>query len=549
MSPTIQALQEELAQRNLELKLINAIDHIRDSIHEPAAMLAAIVSLLAQELRADLCLLSLRDRDTGEMNLKAMQKNNHARAGLEEFINRDLAERAIALSHTAVWTGAEIDSELEDGVQVAAVPIILNHDVHLGALLLVRSDQPFTTAETNMLDLIEDHIDSAVMQGYHFHDLEQRNRELETIYQIDHIRDRVQTFDELLNEVLAEVQKILKSEVGFIMLYDNGGERFETRTSADSESNSDLFALSAQTNVLDDLAHRALEQGELICENYPEQAIHSVMGLPLIFNKRIIGVLGVANHYGERGFGQNDRQLLSAIGSQIDTAIFESMARRHLREVLGRSVDPRVMERLLEQSNGSDFLKGERRVVTVLYADIRGSTSLAEETEPELLVSFINDYLATMTAVVFENQGTLDKFVGDEVMALFGAPHQQEDHALRAVQTGLAMQKAHAALLARWQTRGIKLAPIGVGVATGELIVGEMGSAQRTDYTVLGRAANLGARICSVAQGGQVLISPQTYEIVADKVQATAVDGLQFKGVSGRMTVYNVSKVTDPITE
>ena len=107
---------------------------------------------------------------------------------------------------------------------------------------------------------------------------------------------------------------------------------------------------------------------------------------------------------------------MSAVGSQMDTAIFEGIEVRQLREVLGRSVDPRVLERELAQ-HGTDLLKRERIVISVLYADIRGSTELAETTDPELFVGFINDYLGRMADVVFQHEGTVDKFVGDEVMA------------------------------------------------------------------------------------------------------------------------------------
>jgi adenylate cyclase len=148
-----------------------------------------------------------------------------------------------------------------------------------------------------------------------------------------------------------------------------------------------------------------------------------------------------------------------------------------------------------------------------------------------------------MTDVILAHQGTLDKFVGDEVMALFGAPFPQQDHALRAVKVGLEMQKAHQTIIEMWLDRGVPAAPIGIGIATGDLIVGEMGCPQRADYTVLGRAANLGARICSEAQGGQVLISQATYDLVKDLVEATPLTGLQFKGVAGIVTVYHVSRV------
>ncbi|MEJ2748384.1 MAG: adenylate/guanylate cyclase domain-containing protein [Anaerolineae bacterium] len=202
------------------------------------------------------------------------------------------------------------------------------------------------------------------------------------------------------------------------------------------------------------------------------------------------------------------------------------------------------MEQLLTQTD-TGFLEGRRRILTVLYADVRGSTSLAENTKPEQLVQFINRYLGTMTEVILAHEGTLDKFVGDEVMALFGAPVEQPDHAIRAIRAGLAMQAAHEQIVDDWVAQGGQKAPIGIGIATGELIVGEMGSIHRTDYTVIGRAANLGARICGVAQGGQVLISPATYDLVADQVTAQPIHGMQFKGLAGPMTVYHVTDIIE----
>ena len=107
------------------------------------------------------------------------------------------------------------------------------------------------------------------------------------------------------------------------------------------------------------------------------------------------------------------------------------------------------------------------------------------------------------------------------------------------------MQAAQEKILAKWMADGGHPAPIGVGIATGDLIAGEMGSAQRTDYTVIGRAANLGARICSAAQGGQVLICPETYALVKDDVEARPIHGMEFKGVSGLMTIYEVMAVRE----
>ena len=542
----IQTLKTQLTAAQNALALIHKIDTIRDQQLEPMAMLTAIVNLLADELQTDVCLLTLRNRETGEMELKALRSKHAFPYELGELVTRELAERIINLDQVTVWKQAAFLPETwrENGWEVTAVPIIMDNrqqsgkGERLGGLLLARNNNPFTAADLDLIAIAEDHIDSAVIQGYNYAEREQRRKDIETIYRIDHIRDRGLPFDEMLNAVLQELEGIIEAEIGFIMLFDQTGNHLEMRAA----THQDLFEMSPHYQVLYDTANACLQKGELICENKANGRLQSFMCLPLILNDRIIGVLGVANRKGQSHFSQNDQRLLSAIGSQIDTAIFESLEQRRLRRVLGRSVDPRIMEKIMSQPN-IEFLEGQRRVLTVLYADVRGSTSLAENTPPEKLVDFINRYLGGMSQVILSHEGTLDKFVGDEVMALFGAPFPQEDHALRAIRAAFAMQKAHQTLLDDWIAQGGQPAPIGIGIASGELIVGEMGSQLRTDYTVIGRAANLGARICSSAQGGQILISPETYAMVKDAVEVQPIYGLEFKGISGPVTVYQVIKV------
>lgn len=184
-------------------------------------------------------------------------------------------------------------------------------------------------------------------------------------------------------------------------------------------------------------------------------------------------------------------------------------------------------------------------MLSVLYSDMRGSTVLAEHTKPELLVGFINEALGQMAEVILTHKGTLDKFIGDGAMALFGAPFPQADHALCAVRVGLKMQSIHQTVMRNWKRNNIEPAPIGVGIASGELIAGEIGCPRHTDYTVIGKAANLGARLCSAARPGQVLISPQTYKLVKDKVEASPITGLQIKGVSRNFTAYRIARMLD----
>ncbi len=538
-NPKLAQVERELETAQRVLRLIRAIDESRDNKPEPIAMLASIVNLLADTMQTDLCLLALRNRETDKIELKAVYKRDGLSSQLIQRITREAAEKIMQLDAVTVWSGVEMfpDYEQLHDLQGTAVPIIMGENERLGGMLLARA-RPFDDDDVHLLSIAEDHIDSAVIQGYAYYDQQQRLKELETIYRIDRIRDRDLPFDEMLNTVLHELERILEAEIVFIMLYDPSGQQLEMRAA----THQDLFDMSPHYQDVYAIAGEALQQGTLICHNHSDTKLRSVMCLPLILNDSIIGVLGVANRKGQDGFDSADQRLLTAIGSQMDTAIFESLEQRRLRQVLGRSVDPRVMERLLSQSD-TGFLEGQRLMLTVLYADIRGSTSLAEQTEPERLVRFINRYLGDMTEVVLAHEGTLDKFVGDEVMALFGAPVYQPDHAIRAVRTGLAMQKAHESIMRDWVAEGGEEAPIGIGIATGELIVGEMGSAQRTDYTVIGKAANLGARICGIAQGGQVLISPETYALVRDEVVATPIYGSQFKGVAGPVTVYEVTEI------
>ena len=565
-----QTLGDTLALRQRELDLVLAIDDIRDTASEPSIMLAAIVSVLADQLVADLCLLCLMNQETGELELKAVEDRGRRFGHVSPATACDLARRVIEAGDVVLWqtdallptSDALHPSPSEDCFdtsplspnaaqprgtwQLAGICIALSDKTssgdgtQLGALLLVRTQTAFDQSDLAVLKIAESQIDSAVRQAHAWYELKQRNLELETIYRIDHIRDCNLLFDEMLSVVLRELCSVVQAEMGFIMLYDRGKHRLELRASTHDE----LFHKASDYDVVDRMANEALNQAQTVYYNDLGNALHSVMCIPLILHDEIIGVLGVVNRFGPHGFGTPDCRLLNAIASQMDTAIFESLERVRLRQVLGRSVDPRVMERLLANPD-IGFLKGERSVLSVLYADIRGSTSLAERTEPELLVGFINDYLSRMTELILSHEGTLDKFVGDEVMALFGAPFPQPDHALRAVRVGLEMQRAHQGVMETWRAQGVEAAPIGIGIASGEMIVGEMGSAQRSDYTVIGRAANLGARICAVAKAGQVLISQATYDLVRDWVEATPINDLDLKGLSNDVTAYHITRILE----
>jgi len=187
-------------------------------------------------------------------------------------------------------------------------------------------------------------------------------------------------------------------------------------------------------------------------------------------------------------------------------------------------------------------LGGERRLITVLFSDVRGFTTFSESHQPEEVVAALNEILSQQVKIIFKYNGTLDKFVGDEVMAFFGAPGNQHlnNHALVAVRTAVEIQAKMAELQAQWVQEKRETLQIGVGINTGEMVVGNMGSAERMDYTVIGDNVNLAARLCSAASKNEIIISEPTFALVADHVLVEKLEPISVKGKSKPVSIYRV---------
>jgi adenylate cyclase len=200
-----------------------------------------------------------------------------------------------------------------------------------------------------------------------------------------------------------------------------------------------------------------------------------------------------------------------------------------------------VMEQMLRHP---DQLKlgGEQREMTVLFADIRGFTSLSEQMAPETLVKFINSYLTPLTRIVFEEGGTLDKYIGDALMAFWGAPIVQEDHALRACRAGLRFLDALARLNLEWRSQRLPEIEIGIGISTGPMVVGNMGSDIRFNYTVMGDAVNVAARLeaANKEHGTRLLISETTYNAVRSFSDAQPIGTIKVRGRQAPVRVYGL---------
>jgi len=216
-----------------------------------------------------------------------------------------------------------------------------------------------------------------------------------------------------------------------------------------------------------------------------------------------------------------------------------------IREVFGRYMTEDVVQMLLESPEGLR-LGGERRRVTIMMSDLRGFSSITERMSPEEVVLMLNVYLEAMTSVIVNYGGTIDEFIGDAILTIFGAPIAQEDDAQRAVACAVDMQLAMQAVNEQNRRHGFPEIEMGIGINTGDVVVGNIGSKKRAKYGIVGNHVNITARIESYTVGGQILISEETRKATAEMVRVGRHMVIEPKGVQQPMTIYEVTGIGGP---
>jgi adenylate cyclase len=231
---------------------------------------------------------------------------------------------------------------------------------------------------------------------------------------------------------------------------------------------------------------------------------------------------------------------LILVGSIVCRIVIEQSDRRFVRELFGRYVSPQVAKEILGLAdNGQLRLGGETREVTILFADMRNFTKLSERMSPDAIVSMLNTHLSIMIDKVLQSRGMVNKFAGDNIMAVWNAPESEPEHARLAVKAALEAQQAIALLTqSDLSLPGVQF---GIGINTGKALAGNVGSAGRAEYTVIGDSVNLAARICGVTPGSEVWIGPETYRQAKDHLEAEELEPQTFKGKTEQVVVYRVT--------
>ncbi|MFH1379287.1 MAG: adenylate/guanylate cyclase domain-containing protein [bacterium] len=219
----------------------------------------------------------------------------------------------------------------------------------------------------------------------------------------------------------------------------------------------------------------------------------------------------------------------------------EEKEKRRIKRSFGQYVSKTVLDEILSNPNLAK-LGGERRNLTILFSDIRGFTALSEGMTPEQVVEILNEYLTKMTEMVYKHGGTLDKFIGDAVMAFWGAPTMREGHEERAVLCAIDMMDALLKLKEKWQAEGKLAIDIGIGINTGEAVVGNMGSQERMDYTVIGDNVNLASRLEGINKAYQshIIISESTKQGITNGVDTFSLGGVKVPGKAKAIKIFQV---------
>lgn len=360
--------------------------------------------------------------------------------------------------------------------------------------------------------------------------------------------------DKALAKILDAAFTILPADRGVILLYDEDRELVPrcVRTRAGSQDPNEEVVISSTIveQVLRDKA-AVLSSDATVDSRFQGahsiimQGIRSSMAVPLLHSEEVFGIMMLDSQIATNAFTEKDLQLFQNVANQAAVAIQnslyavklerEAVTRESFRRLLSPAIAQQVIDGKVEVKKG-----GEERDTTVLFSDIRGFTAMSESASAQSIVDMLNEYFERMVEVIFKYEGTLDKFVGDEIMALFGAPVSHPDDTYRAVKTALEMMHVLAEFNAERAAAGELEIQIGIGINSGECVAGYLGSSKALEYTVIGDTVNTGARLCSVAKAGEIIISESTFAAVKDHFDVIELPPTQVKGKARALKIFNV---------
>ena len=389
-------------------------------------------------------------------------------------------------------------------------------------------------------------------------ELERRNKVLFVLYEISRQLNTIHDFRELLKIIMDLIFMVISADYGFLVLIGDGTEDQLIPVVVKYRGNQEKD--KRQLKASQTLIHKVINGKVAILTSNAMadsrfdgakslfiQKIRSAICVPLWRKDKIIGVIQLDSIRFDNQFNQDDLELLKAIGSQMAMIIEQASLNEQIREEeimrsrLERFHSPQVIEMILKgsQETKDNVMEPKDLTATILFTDIIDFTQLAERISPRETNIILNQYFSTMTDIIFSYDGTLDKYIGDGLMAVFGAPMEREDDAERAILAAKEM-KSQLAVMMTEKGGHRKKFDIRIGINTGRVVAGNIGSPKRMDYTVIGDPVNTASRLESIAKPNQILIGEETYRAVKDKFKIRKIGPKKVKGKRADIMVYEI---------
>lgn len=355
-----------------------------------------------------------------------------------------------------------------------------------------------------------------------------------------------------LADVLDLVMQELEADRGFVMLYDEKTKNLTVKVAR--EMGQELDAGSPSMGI----AGRAAIDGEPVLmsnrnedrefgmrESIIQSRINSAMCVPLKLADRRLGSIYIDTRRLDVAFNEEDLELFSALAAQAAFAIDnvrlyeENLEAEKRRQNFGRFLPQAIVDKIMSEDSEL-ALGGQKTLATTLFCDIRGSSLLAERLTPQQLVELLNEHFTALTELIFNYHGTLDKYIGDEIMAVFGAPLSTGDDVFNAVRAALAIQQRCQELNVLRAQEDKPEVRVGIGIDTGEVIAGYIGSPRRMEFTVVGDRVNTAKRFCDMAEPGKIVVGEQTWENVGDRLIGNRIGTVMLRGKGRPAAAYQV---------
>jgi adenylate cyclase len=395
-------------------------------------------------------------------------------------------------------------------------------------------------------------------------EIEKVNRILRALMKVAETLITTRPVEDVLQQVMDNVfEHIPGTNRGFLMLQDETEKKLVPMVIKHRDESS---AAEGKISISKTIAERVMKDRVSILTTDAQvdprfsagdsirfHGIRSAMCAPLCAKDQVIGIVHVDSPMLTSCFTLNDLDLLTALANYAAVAVERArlnqkiVAEEKKRERLGRFLSPQVTSRILATSESQSAALGvpEEKEVTILFADIVGFTTMSEKMSPAAVALMLNDYLSRMTDVIFKHEGTLDKYIGDAIMAVFGAPLDMDDHAPRAVRAALEMRQRLEEFNSE-RKEGPQLR-IRIGINSGRAVAGEIGSVNKKEYTVLGDTVNTASRLeSSVAQPGMIVIGENTQALVNGQFQVNPLPPKALKGKDKPVATFEVLALSVP---